>query len=102
VRQLVTLHVLRGSWVAVKVAGATIRVERDASRAVADVVMLRSGKGERLAELIPEQATLHRFDLRLAREEGEWKVTAARWRPITPDELASGPELPPESAGRPP
>jgi hypothetical protein len=93
-RRLVTFHVLRGSWVAVKLAGAKVLVQGDGALAVADVAMLRSGEGEELSRLLPERATLHRFDLRLAREEDGWKVTRARWRPVTPGEAAAGPELP--------
>jgi hypothetical protein len=91
VKQLVALHVLRGAWVAVTISGERLEVRGDRARAVVDVVMLRSGKGRPLSELLPEQATVHRFDLHLAREEEGWKVTGGAWRPITLEEASRGP-----------
>jgi hypothetical protein len=99
VKQLVALHVFRGEWVSVAVAGAAVEASGDAGRAAVDVVLSRSGKGAPLRELLPEQATVHRFLLTLAREPAGWKVTAARWRPITLAEAADGPALAP--AGSP-
>jgi hypothetical protein len=94
-RRLVAFHVLRGSWVSVQVAGDAVRVEGDRARAVVDVVLSRSGKGTPLAELLPETASVHRFDLRLAREEGGWKVTGAAWRPVPLQDAVKGPSLGP-------
>jgi hypothetical protein len=99
VKQLVAFHVVRGDWLSVSIAGAAVEASGDAGRAEVDVVLSRSGKGTPLRELLPEQATVHRFQLTLAREAGGWKVTAARWRPITLAEAAAGPALAP--AGSP-
>lgn len=96
VKQLVAAHVLRGTWVSVSIAGTKIDVRGELARAAADVVLSRSGKGAPLAELLPEQASVHRFLLDLAREEGKWKVVGARWRPVTLEEAVVGPELPAE------
>jgi hypothetical protein len=93
-KQLVAAHVLRGSWVSATISGAEVAVEGDAARAVVDVILSRSGKGTRLADLLPEQATVHRFTCRLAREREGWKVTSAAWRPVSLEEAAAGPELP--------
>jgi hypothetical protein len=96
VKQLVAAHVLRGTWVSVTIAGTKIDIRGDLARAAADVVLSRSGKGTPLAELLPVQASVHRFLLDLAREEGKWKVVGARWRPVTLEEAVVGPELPAE------
>lgn len=93
-KQLVAIQILRGTWVAVMISGASIEVRGDTARAVVHVVMSRSGKGTPLESLLPEQATVHRFGLELAREEGRWMVTTAAWRPITLQEALAGPELP--------
>jgi hypothetical protein len=96
VKQLVAAHVLRGAWVSVTIAGAKVEVQGDhTARAVVDVIMSRSGKGQPLAELLPEQATAHRIACRLAREEDGWLVTTASWRPISLEEAVAGPELSP-------
>ncbi|HET9595732.1 MAG TPA: hypothetical protein VFP65_09140 [Anaeromyxobacteraceae bacterium] len=92
-KQLVALHVLRGTWVSVAVTGARIAPEGDAARAAVDVLLSRGGKGARLADLLPEQASVHRFQLALEREPGGWKVVRARWRPVTLEEATAGPEL---------
>jgi hypothetical protein len=93
VKQLIALHVLRGSWVTVTVAGAKVDVQGDAARAVVDAVMARSGKGTPVAQLVPEQATAYRFDVHLAREQDGWRATHATWSPISLEEAVAGPEL---------
>jgi hypothetical protein len=95
VRRLVAAHVLRGTWVSVTVSGAKVSVQGDAARAVVDVIMSRSSKGRALADLLPEQATVHRFQLGLQREESGWRVVTASWRSISVQEAIAGPELPP-------
>lgn len=95
VKQLVAFHVLRGSWVALALGGEKLSVAGDAASAAVDVVMIRSGKGRVLAELLPEQATVHRFTFRLEREADGWKVTSATWRPVPLEEAAAGPDDPP-------
>jgi hypothetical protein len=100
-KQLVALHVLRGTWVSVAVTGARVAAAGDGARAAVDVLLSRSGKGARLADLLPEQASVHRFQLALEREASGWKVVRARWRPVTLEEAAAGPELADEP-GAPP
>jgi len=94
VKQLVAAHVLRGAWVSVAIAGAAIAPSGDVARAAVDVVLSRSGKGTPLAELLPAQASVHRFQLHLERERGAWKVVRAAWRPITIEEAVAGSEMP--------
>jgi hypothetical protein len=77
------------------ISGAKVGVQGDDARGVVDVIMSRSEKGRPVAELLPEQATVHRFSLRLAREDSGWKVTSAAWRPISVEEALAGPELSP-------
>jgi hypothetical protein len=94
VKQLVAFHLLRGSWVGVTISGDAITVEGDTARAVVDVVMVRSGKGRALTELLPEQATVHRFSLKLRRESEGWRATSGAWRPISLEEAVAGPGAP--------
>jgi hypothetical protein len=95
VKQLVAANVLRGTWVSVAIAGAKVGVQGDDAHAVVDVIMSRSGKGRPVAELLPERGAVHRFSLRLAREDDGWRVTSAAWHPISVEEAITGPELPP-------
>ena len=69
----------------------TVVLFGDAAAAVAHVVLARSGKGARLADLLPANASAWRFDFRLEREEGEWRVTGAERRPISLAEAVAGP-----------
>jgi hypothetical protein len=94
VKQLVALHLLRGSWVGVTISGDAIIVRGDTARAVVDVVMVRSGKGRALAELLPEQATVHRFSLELRKESEGWRATSGAWRPISLEDAVAGPRAP--------
>lgn len=91
VQRLVAAHVLRGAWVSVTITGDRIEVRSDGARALVDVLLSRSGRDTPLAQLLPEQATVHRFALQLAREEEGWRVVAAAWRPIPLEEAAAGP-----------
>jgi hypothetical protein len=96
VKQLVAFHVLRGEWVSVTVAGASIAVAGDEARANVDAVLARgAAAGKPLAALLPGEASAHRFACRLAREEGGWRVVAARWGPI---DLAAALAGPPDAA----
>jgi hypothetical protein len=102
VRQLVAFHVLRGEWVSVSVAGARGAVEGARARAAVDAVLARgSAKGKSLAALLPGEASAHRFECALEREEDGWRVVEARWRPVDLAEaLAGPPELSPGEPGR--
>jgi hypothetical protein len=66
-------------------------VEGDSVSAGVDVVMARSGKGARLSDLLPQDARAERFDCRLEREGGEWRVVSAARRPISLAEALAGP-----------
>jgi uncharacterized protein YneF (UPF0154 family) len=91
VKQLVALEVLRGAWVSVTVAGAEVQVEGDAASATVDLVLARSGAGKAIVDLLPGEASAHRIDCRLEREEGTWRIVSAAWRPIGLAEAAAGP-----------
>jgi hypothetical protein len=95
VKQLVALHVLRGEWVSVSIAGARVAVEGDVARANVDAVLARGGaRGKTLAALVPGEASAHRFACRLEREEGGWRVVEAEWRPVDLADALAGPPDP--------
>lgn len=94
-KQLVAAHVFRGTWVGVAISGMKVDVQDDHARAAVDAVLYRSGKGQPFSDLLPAQASVHRFLCRLAREEGAWRITTATWRPISLEEATAGPELSP-------
>lgn len=91
VRQLVAWQVMRGEWVSASVADARVEVAGDAARAVAILVLARSSRGVRLADLLPADGSVHRLALRLEREDGQWKVVRARWRRMSVPEALDGP-----------
>lgn len=92
-KQFVALQILRGEWVSVSIAGTRIEVAGNAARAAVDVVLARSGKGAKLADLLPAGGSVHRLQLRLEREDGDWKVVRARWRPVPVQDALAGPVL---------
>jgi hypothetical protein len=95
VKQLVAWHVLRGEWVSVSLAGARVRVDGGRARASVDAVLARgAGKGKALAALLPGEASAHRFDAALEREEGGWRIVAASWRPVQLADALAGPPEP--------
>lgn len=93
VKQLIAFHVMRGEWVSASVSSARIRVEGDRARATVDAVLSRGAKGKALTALLPGEASVHRFALRLEREPEGWRVVEATWRPV---DLAQAVEGPPE------
>lgn len=100
-KQLVAFHVLRGEWVSIGVSGARVAVDGARARAVVDAVLARgSGKGKSLAALLPGEASVHRFDCVLEREEGGWRIVEASWRPVDLAAAVAGPpDLPPTGGG---
>jgi hypothetical protein len=56
-----------------------------------DLVLARSGAGKAIVDLLPGEASAHRIDCRLEREEGTWRIVSAAWRPIGLAEAAAGP-----------
>jgi hypothetical protein len=92
VKQLVAYHVLRGEWVTVSIGGARIRVDGDRARANVDAVLARgAAKGKSLAALLPGEASAHRLECRLEREEAGWRIVEASWRPVSLGDAISGP-----------
>ena len=92
-KQFVAFQILRGEWVSVSIAGTRIEVAGNAARAAVDVVLARSGKGVKLADLLPAGGSVHRLQLRLEREGGDWKVVRARWRPVPVEAALAGPSI---------
>jgi hypothetical protein len=90
-KQLIAFHALRGEWNAVVLLGMRVRVEGDGASATADAALLRGGRGERIADRLPADASVYRVDAELRRERGGWWVVAARWRPIEAAEALAGP-----------
>jgi hypothetical protein len=100
VKQLVAFHVLRGEWVSVAIAGASVAVEGDGARAVVDAVLARGAASKKpLAALLPGEASAHRFACRLAREEDGWRVVAADWEAIDLGAALAGPPDPAADGG---
>jgi len=89
-KRLVAGLVLRRQWVAVKLAGARVTVEGDRATAQVDAVLASGGAGKALADLLPAEATAHRFDCRLERERDGWRIVGADWRAIPLGEALAG------------
>jgi hypothetical protein len=89
-KRLVAGLVLRRQWVAVKVAGARVTIEGDAATARVDAVLATGGAGKALADLLPAEATAHRFDCRLEREAEGWRVVTATWQAVPLGEALAG------------
>jgi ketosteroid isomerase-like protein len=90
VKQLVAWQVMRGEWVSASIAEARVQVSGDSARAVAILVLARSDRGARLADLLPADGAVHRLALLLEREQGEWKVVRASWRRLAAAEALGG------------
>jgi hypothetical protein len=94
-KQLVAANALRGTWVAVKVAGAEVSVAGDAATARLALVLSRGGTGASLVDLLPSQASAWRVEARLAREPEGWRVVGATWAQVAlADALAPPPGAP--------
>jgi hypothetical protein len=93
-KRLVAGMVLRGEWVSVSIADAAVVLEGRAARANVDVVMASGGKGKAIADLLPQEATAHRFSCRLEKEGEDWRIVEAAWRAISLAEALAGPPAP--------
>lgn len=77
---LATAHFMRNKSVYLLVRVNDVQL-REASAQV-DAFVALAGQPIRDATALPElRADLYRFDIRLAEEDGDWRVTAADWRP---------------------
>ncbi len=95
VKQLVAYHVLSGEWLSASIAGERVAVAGDRARANVDAVLARaSGKGKSLSALVPGEASAHRFELSLEREQEGWRIVSAEWRPIDLAAALAGPPPP--------
>jgi len=94
VRRTVAGVILRGGWLSASIAKANVLVEGDAASAVVDVLLAQAAGARSLADLAPGEASVHRFDVRLAREPDGWRVTAARWAPVELSDALAGPPEP--------
>jgi len=90
-KQLIAYQAMRGDWNAVVALGTQVRVDGDVAEAVADVALVRSGRGPDLADRLPAAGSTWRIEARLERERGRWMVTGARWRPVSAEEAVAGP-----------
>jgi hypothetical protein len=86
--------ILRGGWLSASVSGSTVRVEGDRAAAVVDVVLARGTGRPSLSALVPGEASVHRFRVRLAHEAEGWKITQASWRPVELSQALAGPPQP--------
>jgi hypothetical protein len=69
-------------------------VEGERARAVVDLVLARSGRGKALADLLPAEASAYRVACALEREDGDWRIVSAEWRPIDLRAALEGPPPP--------
>ncbi len=90
-RELVAWQALRGEWSAAAVLGSRARVDGQRAEATVDVALVRGGRGESLAERLPGDASVQRIDAELEREDGAWRVVAARWRTVAAADALAGP-----------
>jgi hypothetical protein len=82
---------MRGDWNAVAILGSRVRLDGDRAAAAVDVALVRGGRGPALADRLPAAGSAWRIDADLEREGGRWKVTGARWRPVSAEEAVAGP-----------
>jgi hypothetical protein len=66
------------------------------------VVLARGAAKASLAALAPGEASVHRFDVTLAREAEGWRVTTASWRPVELSDAIAGPPEPAAPSDEPP
>jgi phosphoserine phosphatase len=94
-RRLLAFELLRGQWVSVSISSAEVIVDGARAKANVDAVLSRAADRKKgLGSLLPGEASVHRFRLDLAEEEGEWRVISGSWRQIGIEEALSGPGAP--------
>lgn len=92
---------MQGQWVSVTMGGDKIAVDGDGADAVIDFIAARGGKvcpqGETgkdcrsLASVLPQESSAQRLTMKLAREDGAWKVLKAQRREIPLSDALTGP-----------
>jgi len=99
-RRMVAAMVLRRQWVSVTLAGVRVAVDGDRATAQVDAVLASGGAGKQLVDLLPAEASAHRFDCALEREPDGWRVVQAAWRSVPLAEALAGGDAPPPGPAR--
>jgi len=75
--------------IAIHMLDVYVDIDEGQAEAQADV-LLSSGPLENLRKLVGLVGVYYRFDFRLAKKDGRWKITYAAWREIDSDSLLPG------------
>ncbi len=85
IRSLLAYHFFRTQNLSLFVISPEITVEGERATVLMDVVMVNRRDIESLSDLIPDEFTVYRFDVKLEKRSGRWLVKAADWRPAGRD-----------------
>ena len=82
VKGLLVSYFFRHQKIHVYITNLDISAEGAAGKAAFQAILSGSSKTGTVADVVPEALGMYSFDISLKKEDGDWKVTSARWEKI--------------------
>ncbi len=82
IKGLLLYYFFRHQKVSIFIPSLDITVTGSSAKAVFQTVLSGGNKVASPGDLIPESLGMYDFDVSLAKETGEWKVTSAAWKKV--------------------
>ncbi len=80
IKGLLAYYFFRHQKVSVFIPAIEVQVTEGAAQAKFQAILSGGSKTESVGTLLPEALGVYDFDVSLAKEKGEWKVTSAAWK----------------------
>jgi hypothetical protein len=79
IKGLLLAYFFRHQKIHVFIPDIAVNIEDSHARAVFQAVLTGGSKTEAVTDIFPESMGMYEFDVSLAKEFGDWKVTSAQW-----------------------
>lgn len=84
IKALLLMYFYRHERISVYITGLELKLSDVSARAVFDAVLSGAKDIQMPADIIPEAMGIYGFEVLFAKEDGEWKVTSAKWERRSP------------------
>jgi hypothetical protein len=79
IKGLLAFYFLRHQKVSVYIPGIEVTINDSAAQARFQAILAGDTKGESASVILPEALGAYQFEVSLAKEGGQWKITSANW-----------------------
>lgn len=83
---LLLYHFFRAEKISTYLTEMEVSVEGEKATAAVEAILTRGKEIKSLKDLIPEGASYYLFNLVFQKEQGEWLLISAEWKPVSSDQ----------------